>query len=154
MKIGHICIETQSDEQNARFIALVEALDRIAVDQHILVSSSALARRLSACPYVTIGPIVRSPVMACCLMPPVDLVHIHGARSGQAGLLLTLTRSIPYVLDDQAGGLGEQRPVQRSVVQRARALVNARLADPEMLLATYTAALNGDLELPENSDCR
>ena len=154
MKIGHICIETQSEEQNARFVALVEALDRLAVDQHILVSSSVLARRLSTCPYVTLGPIVRSPVMACCLMPAVDLVHIHGARSGQAGLLLTLTRSIPYVLGEDRDRTSATRPLRQSVVQRARAIVSVDASDPELLLAAYESALNRRSEFPEDSDCR
>ena len=155
MKIGHIAIEKQSDDEIARFAALVESLDKLAVEQHVLVANAALARRLLARPYVTVGPIVRSPVMACCLMPGVDLVHIHGARSGQAGLLLALTRSIPYVLDADCDGQGASRPLQQSVLQRARAQVAPDKADPELLVETYKAALTGEpSKLPENTDCR
>ena len=155
MKIGHVGIEKQTDEKFARFAALVESLDRLAVEQLVLVANAALARRLSASPYVTVGPIVRSPVMACCLMPGVDLVHIHGARSGQAGLLLALTRSIPYVLSADCDGPGASRPLQQSVLQRARARVAPDVSDPELLLNAYAAALTGEpSKLPENTDCR
>ena len=89
VKIGHIYLSTASDDAASEFALLVEALDRLAVEQHAIVSSAALARRLQSCPYVTVGPVVKSPVVAYCLMPDIDLVHAHDEKSGQAGLLLT-----------------------------------------------------------------
>ena len=97
---------------------------------------------------------MRSPVMACCLMPPADLVHSHDDRSGQAGLLLTLTRSIPYVLSEPHGGTGGAIQLVSSVLQRSRALIPAGETDPEALLALYRNALDGESELPKNSHCR
>lgn len=134
-------------------MALVEALDKLAIEQHILLANDALARRLNARPYVTVGPLVRSPVMACCLMPVVDLVHSHDARSDQAGLLLTLTRSIPFVTNGQRNPGMRARPLQRSVLRRARAQVAVPASNPEALLHAYASALTEPSELPENSNC-
>ncbi|MDH3266274.1 MAG: hypothetical protein OEM25_04845 [Gammaproteobacteria bacterium] len=80
MKIGHILLTTASDDASSRFTSLVESLDRLAVDQHVLVAGTALARRLRSCPYAIVGPVVRTPVMACWLMPDVDLVHSQTQR--------------------------------------------------------------------------
>ena len=61
--------------------------------------------------------------MAYCLMPDVDLVHIHEVKSGQAGLLLTLTRSIPYVITAASEDLGSKNPMTRSIFHRTAQLV-------------------------------
>ena len=119
MKIGHVCLGNRSDADRDRFIAVVAALDRAGIDQHVLVSSVTLARQLADLPHVSVGPVVRTPVMAYCLMPDVDLAHVHEARSGQAGLLLTLTRSMPYVLTADNEELGSRNPLTRSVIRRA-----------------------------------
>jgi len=101
------------------FAALVEALDRHDTDQHVLVASAMLAKRLAACHSVTVGPIVKTPVMAYCLMPDVELAHVHECRSGQAGLLLTLTRSIPFVITTSGISEDNINPLTRSVLHRA-----------------------------------
>lgn len=123
MKIGHICLADNSDYHGDRFAALVEALADENIEQHVLVSSAALARRLAELPNVTVGPVVKSPVMAYCLMPDVDLAHIHEVKSGQAGLLLMLTRTIPYVITAKSEELDSRNPLTRSVFHRTAQLV-------------------------------
>ena len=119
MKIGHICLAPPGGDVSERFAALVEALDRHDSVQHVLVASVMLAKRLAGCQNVTVGPIVKTPVMAYCLMPNVDLAHVHEGKSGQAGLLLTLTRSIPFVITTSAGSGNTTSPLTRSVFHRA-----------------------------------
>ena len=123
MKIGQICLATPADGSGERFAELVEALAEKGLEQHVLVASVTLARRLVTCDNVTVGPVVRSPVMAYCLMPDVDLAHVHEVRSGQAGLLLTLTRSIPFVISAGNVELGSKHPLTRSVFHRAAMMV-------------------------------
>ena len=135
MKIGHICLADNSKSHGARFAALVEALAGKAITQHALVSSAALARRLAKLPNVTVGPVVRTPVMAYCLMPDVALAHIHEVKSGQAGLLLTLTRTIPYVISAESDELGSKNPLTRSVLHRAAQLVPVIADEPVQKIA-------------------
>ena len=153
MKIGHICL-TASVDARTRFESVVEALDRLAVEQHVITSSAPLARRLQCCPYVTVGPAVRTPVMAYCLMPAVDLVHIHDEKSGQAGLLLTLTRSTPFVMSSDPSPDSGWNPLRRSVFNRAQALVPASLAaEPDELVALYRRTIDTWSKLPQDADC-
>ena len=121
MKIGHICLTAPETAASERFAGLVAALaaGRQDVEQHVLVASVTLARRLAGLDRVSVGPVVASPIMAYCLMPNVDLVHIHEACSGQAGLLLTLTRKIPYVISIRDSDANEQNPLSRAVLRRA-----------------------------------
>ena len=119
VKIGHICLTPPGNDISEYFAALVEALDRHDADQHVLVASVVLGKRLAACQNVTVGPVVRTPVMAYCLMPDVDLAHVHESRSGQAGLLLTLTRSIPFVITTAGSNDNKLNPLTRSVLRRA-----------------------------------
>ena len=119
MNIGHICLAASGTEAGERFAALVEALARHEVEQHVLVASIALARRLAGSKQVTVGPIVKTPVMACALMPKIDIAHVHERKSGQAGLLLTLTRSIPFVITTEGGVTDHENPLSRSVLHRA-----------------------------------
>ena len=154
MKIGHICLVIESEQALQRFAATVEAFDRLAIEQHVLVSSVALARRLHSCPYVTVGPVVRTPVMAYCLMPAVDLVHIHDDKSGQAGLLLTLTRSTPFVMSASAEESRNSRnPLRRSVLHRAQSLIPTSLQEPDALLGIYREAIDAWSKLPQDADC-
>jgi len=111
MKVGHICLATMGGTEIERFAQLVEAISQFDVEQHVLVASHALGRRLAKCAHVTVGPIVRSPVMAYCLMPQVDLAHVHDGKSGQAGLLLTLTRSIPFVITTNESTAVDRNPL-------------------------------------------
>ena len=119
MKIGHICLTPPGNDISEHFAALVEALARHDIDQHVLVASVILAKRLAACQNVTVGPIVKTPVMAYCLMPDIELAHIHQRKSGQAGLLLTLTRSIPFVITTSGISEDNVNPLTRSVLHRA-----------------------------------
>lgn len=151
MKIGHIYLSVSSDAEAARFADLVEGLDRLAVDQHVLVSRIEIARRLESRPYVTVGPLVRSPVMAYCLLPTVDIAHVHDDRSGQAGLLLTLTRSIPFVMS--ADITVSPHPLQRSIHGRAQRFIGPGELHADRLVEVYRDTLVAWSELPKNADC-
>lgn len=148
MNIGHICLAAPDSEASENFAALVEALDRHDMQQHVLVASVSLARRLADCKNVTIGPIVKSPVMAYCLMPKVDLVHVHEGKSGQSGLLLTLTRSIPFVITIDNGFEDDKSPLSRSVLQRAAQTIARHDIEPghqaaRQHMSIYENALSG-----------
>ena len=153
MKIGHIYLSTASDDATSRFVSLVEALDRLAVEQHALVASVSLARRLQSCPYVTVGPVVKSPVMAYCLMPDIDLVHVHDEKSGQAGLLLTLTRSIPFVMARGDSNLNRRNPLQRSIAHRAQCLIDPMEMTPDKLVDIYRESVAAWSKLPQDANC-
>ena len=99
MKVGQIYLEKAANDGARQFQAIVEGLDRLA-DRATRARriGRQLARSLSGLPYVTVGPVVSTPVMAYCLIPEVDVAHVHDSKSGQTGLLLTLTRAVPYVI--------------------------------------------------------
>lgn len=61
--------------------------------------------------------------MAYCLMPDVAVVHAHGRSGGQAGLLMTLTRSTPYVLTRRSTKPVGRNPVSRSIIHRAACVI-------------------------------
>ena len=153
MKIGHICLSTASDDAASEFASLIESLDRLAVDQYVLVADAAVARSLQSCPYVTVGPVVRSPVMAYCLMPEIDLVHVHDEKSGQAGLLLTLTRSIPFVMMNPETRPNGRNPLKRSIAHRAQSLIDPANTTPDELLRIYRQTVAAWSELPQDADC-
>lgn len=153
MKVGQIYLESSSDDGAARFCAIIEALDRLAIEQHVLVADASLARRLHALPYVTVGPPVRTPVMAYCLMPDVSVVHVHDDRSGQTGLLLTLTRSVPFILSSYEKHTDTRNPLKRSVFRRAHRILDPDETSPEQLIETYRRTIDGWLKLPEDADC-
>jgi hypothetical protein len=67
-------------------------------------------------------------------MPDVDLVHVHEIRSGQAGLLLTLTRSIPFVITASRDQSRQRNPISRSVFRRAARTIASNAADCAELL--------------------
>ena len=145
VKIGHICLAPPHSEASERFASLVEAIARHDVEQHVLVASVALARRLATCKRVSVGPIVKTPVMAYCLMPNVEVAHVHESKSGQAGLLLTLTRSIPFIITTTNGE--SDNPLTRSVLQRAAQTLNYPASEPgnqsaRKLLSIYEDALS------------
>ena len=153
MKIGHICLAEEGSEDCKRLAALVEAISRHKVQQHVLVANVNLARQLAGYTGVTVGPVVRSPVLAYCLMPNVEIAHIHDGESGQAGLLLTLTRSIPFVLSADESIHSDPSPLTRSVLNRAvRTIRNQDTEAAELAahdaLRTYADALSSRLELP------
>jgi len=116
--IGHINLAKSFNSTGEHFVSLIEALRQASVGQYVLVRNVTLAKRLNAVEGVAVGPIVRSAVTAYCMMPHLDLVHIHDMASAQAGLLLTLTRSIPYVLTHGGNGVNGN-PVTQAVYRRA-----------------------------------
>ena len=122
VQLGHINLARSFNGTGEHFVGLVEALQKAGVKQHVLVRNEALAKRISAVADVVVGPVVRSALTAYCLMPRRDLVHIHDGAAGQAGLLLSLTRSIPYVLSHSTDTL-TQHPLTLAVYRRARCIV-------------------------------
>ena len=118
VRIGHINLSVSFNGTGEHFVTLIEALQQHGEDQHVVVRNVTLAKRLDAIDNVTVGPVVHTPLVACCLMPHCDLVHIHDPNGAQAGLLLTLTRSIPYVLTHRESAPG-RNPVTRAIYKRA-----------------------------------
>ena len=123
MQIGHINLEKSMNGIGEHFVKLVEGLDRLGTEQHVVVRNRALARRLNVYSGVTVGPTVTTAVTAYCLMPHVAIVHAHDEASGHSGLLLTLTRSIPYVLTRRIARPPGKNPILRSVYGRAASLI-------------------------------
>ena len=124
MLIGHINLATSIYGAGEAFISLVEELDHAGMAQHVLVRNATLAKRVDvAGDNVAIGPIVHSPVTACCLMPRVDITHVHEPLAGQAGLLLALTRSIPYILTHRIAITLTRNPLLQAVYRRAAAVI-------------------------------
>lgn len=138
--IGHINLAKSCNGAGEFFVNLVEALHQGGVRQHVLVRSVALAKRLELIDDVTVGPVVRSTVMAYCLMPHVDVVHVHDRSEGQSGLLLSLTRSIPYVLSHHGESPGGNRLTQ-AVYKRASGIIYQSDADAAKHLRIYKHAI-------------
>jgi hypothetical protein len=140
--VGHINLNRSMDVAAEKFIRLVEVLDGAEVSQHVIVANEVLARRVAVYPSVSIGPVTCSAVMACCMMPRVDIVHAHGDHAGHAGLLLALTRSIPYVMTSDAGGSATEKHAQRAVSHRSmhQLDVGGRL-DAAKVLRIYNRAV-------------
>lgn len=130
--VGHINLARSFNGTGEHFVSLVEGLQLHGVDQHILVRNHTLAKRLEIVGGVTVGPIVRSAVTAYCLMPNCDLVHIHDPTSAQAGLLLTLTRSIPFVMT-QGDALPGKGPIVQAVYRRAARIICRDASDAALL---------------------
>lgn len=135
-----------------KFIPLVEALDRLAVPQHVIVSDEAVARRLEACPYVATGPVTSSPVMANCYMSAVDVVHAHDPVGGRAALLLALTRSVPYVLTRLKDDGRRPSPIRDMIRNRAAAELSMDEISAEALVDAYRRARRAWSEFPQDAD--
>ena len=123
MIIGHINLDRSMNGHGEHFVKLVESLDCQGISQHILVANASLARRVSIYENVLVGPVVRTPVMAYCLMPDVAVAHVHDSRSSQAGLVLRLTRSMPYVLTRRSTTSPAGNPIARSMIARAAGVI-------------------------------
>lgn len=106
-----------------QLVILVEALAVHDVRQHAIVRDRQLANRLAAIRNVSVGPLAKSPATACCLMPEIDVAHAHDGRALQTGLLLALTRSVPYVLTYRDPELPGDNAITRCFYRRARAIV-------------------------------
>lgn len=141
MQIGHINLAKSCNGAGECFVYLIEALRNLGVRQYVLVRNVALAKRLDAVDDVTVGPAVRSAVTAYCLMPQVDLVHVHDPSDGQSGLLLTLTRSIPFVLTHRQN-LPGRKPLTQAVYRRAAGIIYQRDADAAKHLRIYQHAID------------
>ena len=152
MKVAQIYLEKACTKGAERFQAIVEGLDRYAISQHVLVASPALEQRLRGLPYVTVGPLVSAPVMAYCLVPEVDVVHVHDTKSAQTGLLLTLTRSLPYVLTTTATSRPTRNPLTASIRDRARILVAPDELQAASLVEAYRSAVKKLPKGPENTN--
>ena len=157
MRIGHINLDRSINGIGEHFIKLIECLDRQGIRQHIIVANASLARRVSIYENVLVGPVTKSTVMSYCLMPDVDVVHVHDPTSYQAGLILRLTRSIPYVLTHRATAAPARSPIARSVITRtagvicptdaaANAIIKAGFTVPVDVVADMTfSAIAGDM---------
>lgn len=157
MRIGHINLDRSINGIGEHFIKLIECLDRQGIHQHVIVANASLARRVSIYENVLVGPVTKTTVMSYCLMPDVDVVHVHDTKSYQAGLILRLTRSIPYVLTHRATAAPARNPIARSVITRsagvicptndaANALISAGFTVPVDVVSDMTFAANaGDM---------
>ncbi len=133
MQIGHINLATSMNGTGEHFIRLVEALDRQGVAQHVLVANQSLAKRVNVYDRVTLGPVVKTPIMAYCLMTDVRVVHAHDPAGAQAGLLMTLTRSTPYVVTRRSTAAVGKNPIARSAIRRAASVICASREAAEAL---------------------
>ncbi len=140
MHVGHINLAKSFNGAGDHFIELIEALQEHGIRQHVLVRNVALAKRLDLIDGVTVGPTVRSAVMAYCLMPALDVVHIHNPSEGQSGLLLSLTRSIPFVLTQRGQSPGNN-PLAQAVYRRASGVIYESDADAAKHLRIYRHAI-------------
>ncbi len=123
MRIGHINLSPHISAAEEQLVILVEALTAHNVEQHILVRNPFLAKRLAVCAGVSVGPIVRSSLTALLLMPAVDLIHTHDRKALNTGLLLALTRSIPYVLTHRRCSMPGKNPLTRSKYRRTEGII-------------------------------
>ena len=123
MLIGHVNLAASMKETGEQFVALVEALQESGVRQHVLARNPTLAKRIAAVRGVEVGPVVNSPVLAYCLMPGIDVAHVHEPAAGQVGLLLALTRSIPYVLTHRGASTPGDGPLMQAIYRRASVVI-------------------------------
>jgi hypothetical protein len=56
-------------------------------------------------------------------MPPVDVVHCHDDKSAQAGLLLQLTRSIPFVMTRRSRNDPSDNAIAQATYRRAGSVI-------------------------------
>jgi hypothetical protein len=152
LKVAQIYLEKASAQGAQQFREIIESLDRLAIEQHVLVASADLAKSLGGLPYVTVGPVVSTAVMAYCLVPEVDVAHIHDGKSGQVGLLLTLTRSTPYVLNTIEAAQPTRNPLLASIRNRARLSVDTNQLRPEKLVDAYRDAIDGLSKSPKDAN--
>lgn len=152
MRIGHIDLSAHIAVAEEQLVVLVEALSSHGVKQHILVRNPFLAQRLSVCSNVSVGPIVRSSLSACFLMPAVDLIHVHEKTAISTALLLNLTRSVPYIVTHRQFTMPGNSPFRRLQYRRSSGIVcpaedvaNAMLDnEPDRLVDTIGDARNID----------
>ena len=135
MKIGHISLEKEYGGSGHQLLMLAKALSNHDIEQHAVVRNPVLARRLSKHAEISVGPLVNSPVTAYGLMPNVNLAHLHDSKSLPSGLLLTLTRSIPYVVTHRSLNPPPARALARSMYRRAEGIACVSEAVSKIMLA-------------------
>lgn len=140
MHIGHINLSKSFNGSGEHYIHLIESLQQRAVQQYVLVRNTALAKRLDLIAGVIVGPVVRSPILACCMMPDVDIVHIHDQSSSRAGLLLRLTRPVPYVLTRRTADALSSGPIRKAAYRRASGFVEDHQVTADAHLEVYRQA--------------
>lgn len=123
LRIGHISLVASDDWPADAVLALVASVQDRGPTQFLLSSDEHVRRRAASFGGVVVGPTVRSPLSAYCLVPRVDLVHAHDLVAGQTGLLLTLTRSVPYVLSHVRFSGGNSTRLCRAIYRRAAAVI-------------------------------
>lgn len=140
MYIGHINLAKSFNGAGEYFVTLIETLQQLGMKQHVVVRNIELAKRLDIVTNVTVAPTVRSPVTAHCLIPDVDIVHVHDRCGWQAGLLLVLTKSIPFVLTATEQNTRSRNPLAQSVYKRASGIVPQGMTDATQVLQVYMRA--------------
>jgi len=140
--IGHINLSESFNGAGEHFVALIESLQQHAMRQYVLVRNVSLAKRLDLVEGVVVGPVVRSPVTSYCLMPQVDVVHIHDQMGSSAGLLLALTRSIPFVLTRREISASSTNPINKAIYNRASGFVEEDQLTANEHLQIYRRAVD------------
>ena len=123
MYIGHINLAETFDGAGEYFVRLIESLQQHSFEQYVLVRNVDLAKRLDLVDGVTVGPAIRSAITAYCLMPAVDVIHIHDTKSASAGLLATLTRGVPFVLTRHGEATSVMHPLSAAIQKRAAGFI-------------------------------
>ena len=140
MYVGHINLSESFNGAGEHFVGLIAALQSKGVKQYVLVRNVVLAKRLDIIENVTVGPVVRSAVTAFCLMPRVDVLHIHDRSSRAAGLLSTLTQSVPFVLTNEVSIANDRNPISQAAQRRAAGFIEENEVDAARHLAVYERA--------------
>jgi glycosyltransferase involved in cell wall biosynthesis len=134
VKIGHISLSKAYRGSEHQLLMLAKSLSNDDIEQYAMVRNPVLARRLAKHSNVSVGPLVNSPVTAFALMPIVDLAHAHDGKALQAGLLLNLTRSIPYVVTHRSMNPPPTHALARSMYRRAEGIICVSEAVSERML--------------------
>lgn len=124
MYIGHINLAETFNGAGEHFVRLIESLKRHSFEQYVLVRNVDLAKRLDLVGGVTVGPAIRSAITAYCLMPGVDVIHIHDTKSASAGLLSILTRGVPFVVTRHCEPDNNMNPLASAIQKRAAGFID------------------------------
>lgn len=142
MYVGHVNLATTFNGAGEHFVKLVEDLRQHGVEQYVVVRNIALAKRLDIIDGVTVGPVVRSAVTAFCLMPSVDVMHVHDSSSASAGLLMALTRSVPFVLSVHGINDDKKNPIRQAIEARASGFAETEVISSIELMKLYRHAVD------------
>lgn len=142
MFVGHINLSESFNDASEHFVRLLESLQKHNVEQYVLVRNIALAKRLDLIEGITVGPVVRSPVSAYCLMPHADVVHIHDRSSWSAGLLLTLTKTIPFILTRRVSLDEHKNSLYQAAVRRASGFIEENDISVHTHIQIYRQAID------------